>query len=133
ITIKHCCDYKYLGITISQDETLEKAIREINTSGRKAIIMLNNILWDQSISKRNKNRIYETIVKSITLYCKVWPLKERTLTTLKATEIILWRIAARRSRRGITNERIREIMGIKRTITDDLTTKQLIWFGNIQR
>ena len=35
---------------------------------RKVINLLNSILWDQTVNKNNKNKIYETIVKSITLY-----------------------------------------------------------------
>lgn len=133
--IKQCKEYKYLGIKISQNGTLDEAIRERNMQGRKAIGMLNSILWDKNISKENKKRIYNTVVKSIITYsAEVWPIKEKTAKMLTATEMDFWRRAAGRSRmERITNNRIREIMKVDRTIMDDIKNKQLIWFGHVQR
>ena len=42
--IKHCKEYKYLGMKITQDGTQDKAIKERNSQGRKAISMINGIL-----------------------------------------------------------------------------------------
>lgn len=133
--IKQCDVYKYLGVKITKNGALDEAIHERNLQGRKAIAMLNSILWDRGISKENKHRIYNTIVKSIITYgSEVWPLKERTLKTLEATEMDFWRRAAGRSRiERITNTRIREIMNVDHTIVDDIRDKQLIWFGHVQR
>ncbi|XP_030763131.1 uncharacterized protein LOC115887773 [Sitophilus oryzae] len=45
-----------------------------------------------------------------------------------------WRRSARKSKREqITNNKVREIMGAEHTIVDDIRTKQLIWFGHVQR
>ncbi|XP_030757309.1 uncharacterized protein LOC115883138 [Sitophilus oryzae] len=53
---------------------------------------------------------------------------------LLATEIDYWRRSAGKSKREqITNNRVREIMGAEHTIVDDIRTKQLIWFGHMQR
>lgn len=133
--IEGCEGYKYLGTKISSSGTLEEAIKERNNQGRKAISMLNSVLWDNKISKTNKHRIYNAIVKSIVSYgSEVWPLKEKNIRTLEATEMDFWRRAAGRSRvERITNDRIREIMGVHRTITDDIRTKQLRWYGHVQR
>jgi hypothetical protein len=61
-------------------------------------------LWDQGISKDNKKRIYNTIIKSIVTYSsEIWPLKERSENMLLTTEMDFWRRSAGRSRR----ERIR--------------------------
>lgn len=133
--IEGCEGYKYLGTKIPSSGTLEEAIKERNNQGRKAISMLNSVLWDNKISKTNKHRIYNAIVKSIVSYgSEVWPLKEKNIRTLEATEMDFWRRAAGRSRvERITNDRIREIMGVHRTITDDIRTKQLRWYGHVQR
>ncbi|XP_072160540.1 uncharacterized protein [Bemisia tabaci] len=46
--IKSCEHYKYLGVRVSQDGKMDQAIKDRNLQGRKAIAMLNRILWDQS-------------------------------------------------------------------------------------
>lgn len=134
-TLKSCSKYKYLGLNITNDGTLDEAIKERNVQGRKAIRMLNTILWDQKISKENKHRIYNTIVKSIVTYgSEVWQLKEKSMKTLEATEMDYWRRSAGKSRlERIRNERIREVMGIKHTIVEDIKIKQLKWYGHVQR
>lgn len=64
------------------------------------------------MNKSNKKRIQETILKSITLYsCEVCSVKETMLKTTRATEV----------------------MKIKHSITYDTGTKQLIWFGHVQK
>lgn len=61
--------------------------------------MLNGILWDQNISKENKRRIYNTILKSIMTYgSEVWQIKKTTEKMLLTTEIDFWRRAAGISR-----------------------------------
>lgn len=46
----HCCEEcKYLGIKLTRGGTLDKAIKERNIQGKKAILMINGILWDQYI------------------------------------------------------------------------------------
>lgn len=133
--IKHCDAYKYLGMTITQEGNVDRAIEERNNQGRKAITLLNSILWDQSISNNNKHRIYNAIVKSIITYSsEVWQIKERYKRKLEATEMDFWRRSAGKSRlERVTNNRIREIMNVKHTIVDDINTKQLRWYGHVQR
>lgn len=134
-TIQCCSEYKYFGLKLTGDGTLDEAIKERNVKGRKSISIMNSILWDQNISKDNKQRIHNSIVKNIIIYgSEVWQMKDRTENFLKATEMDFWRRAAGRSRREkVTNEIIREIMGVKHTIMDDIKTKQLMWYGHVQR
>jgi len=66
--IKHCQEYKYLGMKITQNGTLDGTIRDRNLQGRKAIALLNGILWDKNINKNNKKRIYNAIIKPIITY-----------------------------------------------------------------
>jgi len=75
-TIKHCSEYKYLGVKISKDRTIDEAIAERNVQARRAISMLNNTLWNKNIYTNNKKLIYNSIVKSIKTYSsEIWPLK----------------------------------------------------------
>ncbi len=132
--IESCEQYKYLGVNLTSDGKLDQAIRDRNLLGRKAIAMLNGILWDQRISKDNKKRIYNSVVKPIITYgSEVWQLKKRTQEMLKATEMDFWRRSAGISRRErVRNERVREIMGVEGTIVHDIMTKQLVWYGHVQ-
>lgn len=53
---------------------------------------------------------------------------------LKATEMNYWRRSAKRSRtERIPNARIKEITEAPQPIIDDIKTKQLVWFGHVQR
>lgn len=53
---------------------------------------------------------------------------------LEATEVDFWRRAETKSRRErVTNIRITEMIGIAHIIMDNITTKQLIWYGYVQR
>lgn len=47
--MRYCQTYKYLGTNISHNGTANYAFRDRNTQDRKAIAMLNDILWDQKI------------------------------------------------------------------------------------
>ena len=133
--IRGCEQYKYLGVRLTSDGKMDQAIKDRNLQGRKAIRMMNGILWDQTISKVNKKRIYNSIIKSILTYgSEVWQLKKRSQDILKATEMDYWRRSAGVSRKDhVRNERIREIMGVENNIVHDIFTKQLVWYGHVQR
>ena len=54
--IKFCAIYKHLGVEITNERTLDTAIKEQNLLGKKAITVLKGILWDRNIlgwGKRN--------------------------------------------------------------------------------
>ncbi|XP_030764607.1 uncharacterized protein LOC115888880 [Sitophilus oryzae] len=134
--IKNCDKYKkYLGLKITNDGKLDEGIKDRIMQGRRAISVLNGVLRDQGISKANKKNIYNTVVKSIITYgSEVWREKQNRENMLSATEMDYWRRSAGKTKREqITNNRVREIMGAEHTIVDDIRTKQLIWFGHVQR
>lgn len=133
--IKHTRKYKYLGVHITCEGSMDEEIRYRNNLGRQAIRKLNNILWDKTISKDNKHKIYNSIVKSIVSYgSEVWPLKENALKMIEATEMDYWRRAAGKSKLDkVRNEKIREIMGTKHNLTEDIRVNQLRWYGHVQR
>lgn len=85
----------------------------------RALSTLNSVLWDKHISKTNKHRINNAIVKSIVSYSsQVWQLKDETIITREPTEIDFWRSSAGTSRiKRVTNNREREKMEVHRTIT----------------
>ncbi|XP_030765262.1 uncharacterized protein LOC115889414 [Sitophilus oryzae] len=120
---------------ITKDGSLDEEIKCRNNQGRQAIRQLNSILWDKAVSKENKHKIYNSIVKSIISYgSKVWPLKERNLKLLEATEMNFRRRAAGKSKLDrVRSERIQNIMGVKHRISEDIKINQLRWYGHVQR
>ncbi|XP_060527377.1 uncharacterized protein LOC132702626 [Cylas formicarius] len=126
--IKSCETYKYLGMYISSRGTLDYAIKERNNQGRK------HLLVGPKFTRQNKHLIYNTIIKSIVTYSsEVWPLKERTMRTLEAIEMDFWRRAAGRPRtERVPNEAIRTTIKVGHTISDEIRTKQLKWYGHVK-
>ncbi|XP_072389340.1 uncharacterized protein [Diabrotica undecimpunctata] len=75
------------------------------------------------------------IRKSIVTYgSEVWPLKGKNLIALEAAEMDFWRRAAEKSTLyRVRNERIRDIMGVKHNITEDIRINQLRLYGHVQK
>ena len=70
--IKCCVKYKYLGVEITNEGTLDTAIKERNLLEKKAITVLNGVLWDRNINSSNKRLIYNAIIKSVITYsCEI--------------------------------------------------------------
>ncbi|PSN37814.1 hypothetical protein C0J52_22582 [Blattella germanica] len=82
----------------------------------------------------NKN-IYNTIVKSsITYGSETWHLKSGTIHKLHSTQMDFWRRSTRISKRdNIRKPMIREKMKVKGSLTEDIKTAQLRWFGHVKR
>ena len=102
---------------------------------RAAITKLNSILWDRDVTPKTKTHIYHAIVKStITYAAETWCLKAKTVAKLNSTEMDFWRRSARISRKHkIKNNIIKQEMNVTRSLLDDIKTKQLQWYGHVQR
>jgi hypothetical protein len=61
-------------------------------------------------------------------------LKAKTTVKLNSTEMDFWLRSARFSRKDkIRNNVIKEKMNVTRFLLDDVKTKQLQWYGHVQR
>ena len=79
--------------------------------------MLNSVLWNRQITRKNKSIIYNSIIKSII-----------------SMEMYFLRRSAKCSRlEKIKNNVIREKISIKNSVLDDIRDKQLNWYGHVQR
>lgn len=57
LKIRQQCDYcKYLGLEITNDDTLDHTMGDKNILDRIAISMPNGILWIQTITKTNETK-----------------------------------------------------------------------------
>ena len=65
---------------------------------------------------------------------ETWCLKAKTVAKLNSTEMDFWRRSARNSRKDkIRNNIIKQKMNLIRSLLDDIKTKQLQWYGHVQR
>lgn len=134
--IKCCKTYKYLGTMMSNEGGSEIEIRHRMQKGRVAIKQLHSIIWNNTIHKDIKRRIYKTIVESIMLYgAELWEVSKKNENKLKAVEMDYWRRSCCVSRlQKIRNEIIREQMQVTAiNIIDSIEGRRLSWYGHLKR
>jgi hypothetical protein len=87
------------------------------------------------VTPKTKTHIYHAIVKStITYAAETWCLKAKTVEKLNSTEMEFWRRSSRISRKDkIRNNINKQKMNVARSLLDDIKTKQLKWYGHVQR
>ena len=92
-------------------------------------------MWDCDATPKTKTHIYHAIVKStITYAAKAWCLKAKTVAKLNSTEMDFWRRSAKISKKNkIGNTITKQKMSVVRSLLDDIKTKQLQWYGHVQR
>jgi hypothetical protein len=96
---------------------------------------LNGIWWSKDTTKNRKNMIDNIIVKSVLIYgADTWSLCEDDRRRINGTEMDVFRRLARISKLDRkTNDCIREKMEAPDTILDEITRKQLTWYGHVER
>ena len=87
------------------------------------------------MTSKTKTHIYHAIVKStITCAVETGCLKAKTTAKLNSTEMDFWRRSARISRKDkIRNNTIKQKINVIRSLLDDIKTKELQWYGHVQR
>jgi hypothetical protein len=124
-----------MGSVFTKDGRDTKNIRHRVTQTRKTVGALNGVWWSKDITKNRKKMIYKSMVKSVLIYgAETWSLYEDNRGRIMATEMDALRRSARISKLDRkTNEYIREKMDASDTILDEITGKQLIWYGHVER
>ena len=70
----------------------------------------------------------------MTYVAETWCLKAKTIAKLNSTEIYFWRRSARICRKDkIRNNIIKQKMNVTRSVLEDIKTKQLQWYGLVER
>ena len=65
---------------------------------------------------------------------ETWCLKAKTVAKLNSIEMDFWRRSVRISRKDkIRNNIIKQKMNVTRYLLEDIKTKQLKWYGHVQR
>ena len=122
----------YLGTIFTKDGRDTKNIRHRVTQARKIIGALNGVWWSKNITRNWKKMIYNSMVKSVLIYAaKTWSLYEDDRRRINTTEMDVLRQSARISKLDRKmNEYITGKMDAQDMILDDITRKQLIWYGH---
>ena len=133
--IKKVNYFKYLGSMIQEDGSTNLEIENRISQGRRAIGILNSLLWSNNIINKTKTMIYKSIVESILIYrAETWTLNGRQKNKLLATEMDFWRRSAKKSRREkVKNSVIRELMNVNKNVIEVIEERSLRWFGHIKR
>jgi hypothetical protein len=53
-TIEACMEFTYLGVTFTHTESSHRDISNKTAQGKKAIQLLNSILWSKKVQKKKK-------------------------------------------------------------------------------
>jgi hypothetical protein len=122
-------------VRITKDGNYEPETNDRINKGRAAITKLNSILWDSDVTTKTMTHIYQAIVKStITYAAETRCLKAKTVANLNSTEMDFLRRSARISGKDkIRNNIIKQKINVTRSLLDYIKTKQLQWYGHVQR
>jgi len=82
-------EFKYLGTTLMNQNSIREEIKSRFKSGNACIHLVQNLLSSSLLSKNSKIKMYRTIILPVVLYgCETWSLtlrEEHRLTVFKST------------------------------------------------
>jgi hypothetical protein len=123
--------------------TLKDSVASLRSLGRctlrkkhcRCLKCLGNCAQDFLKCINEQTHIYHAIVKStITYAAETLCLKAKTEAKLNFTEMDFWRRSTRISRKDkIRNNIIEQKMNVTSSLLEDIKTKQLQWYGRVQR
>lgn len=127
--------YKYLGSILSAEGTTKKDIEHRIQQGKKVTQALNSLLWSKNMRVVTKIKIFEAIVEPILTYgAECWQMSISDKEKIDVVEMDFLRRACRISRLDrVRNEDIRRRTGRIFTTSERIESRQLIWYGHVQR
>ena len=86
-SIERVEDFKYLGTTLTNQNSIQKEIKNRVKLGNACYYSVQNLLSSRLLSKNLKIKIYRTIILPIVLYgCETWSLTLRDERRLRVFE-----------------------------------------------
>ena len=127
-------EYKYLGVMIGQRNLQEMEINARIAKYSSNTALLYPLLKDESIPRKSKLIIYQSILKPILLYgAEDWSLTSKTESSLQAAEMRVLRTIVGVTRRDrIRNATIREKLR-DIPLLEEVERMKLRWYGHIMR
>jgi hypothetical protein len=97
-SIERVEDFKYLGTTLTNQNSIQAEIKNILKLGNACYYSVQNLLSSRLLSKNLKIKIYRTIILPVVLYgCEAWSLTLREERRLKVFDNrVLRRVFGRR-------------------------------------
>jgi hypothetical protein len=130
--------FKYLGSTVSTDNTIEEEIKERIALGNKAFYTNKKMFQSKLISKMAKLKLYSSVIRPVVTYaCKTWALKETIINRLMVFERkVLRKIVGPTNKNGIWRIKTNQVMDkiIKhKNIMNFVRAQRLGWLFHIER
>jgi hypothetical protein len=92
-SFKNVSQFKYLGMTVTNQNLIQKDIKRRLNSGNACYHLVQNLLSSRLLSKNMNVRIYKTIILSVVLYgCETWSQTVREEHKLRVIENRVLRI-----------------------------------------
>jgi len=105
ITFDRVEDFKYLGTTLTNENSIVEEIKSRLKSGNVCYHSVQNLLSSRLLSKNLKIKIYRTVILSVVLYgCKTWSLTLQEERKLWVFENRVLRRTFVRRREEVTGE-----------------------------
>ena len=128
-------NFKYLGVIISADGTMNAEIESRMTQGRKIMGAMKKVWKTRRMGLQPKVGMFEGIVEPTVLYgSETWTLNLTEKRRLEAVEMAGLRAIAGVNRMDrLSNARVREMCNKKRSTLRKGEDGQLRWFGHLMR
>jgi len=105
ISIERVEEFKYLGTTLTNQNSIQKEIKSRLKLGNACYYSGQNLLSSRLLSKHLKIKIYRTIILPVVLYvCETWSLTLREERRLRVFESRVLRIVLGPKRDKVTGE-----------------------------
>jgi len=138
-TFKRVEEFKYLGTTLTNQNSIAEAVKSRLRSGNACYHTVQNILSSRLLSKNLKIKIYRTIIMAVVLYgCETWSLTLREERKLRVFENMLRRIFGPRREevtrewRRFHNEELNDLYSSP-NIVRVIKSRRMRWAGHVAR
>ena len=126
--------FKYLGVTFSEEGGSETAVRARVKAGWQKWRELGPVIADKKIPTKLKTKLYTTVVRPVILYgAECWTTGVKEENILEKTEMrMLRRIKGVTVKDKMKSEDIRKELGVG-SIKSKARENRLRWFGHVHR
>ena len=132
--ITHISQFKYLGVTFSEEDGSEIAVRARVKAAWQKWRELGPVIADKKIPTKLKTKLYTTVVRPVILYgAECWTTGMKEENILEKTETrMLRRIKGVTVKDKMKSEDIRKELGVG-SIKSRARESKLRWFGQVHR
>jgi len=136
-TFKRVEEFKYLGTTLTNKNSIVEEIKSRLRSGNACYHLVQNLLSSRLLSKNLKIKIYRTIILPVVLYgCETWSLTSREERRLRVFEnMVLRRIFGPRKDgewRRFHNKEL-NVLYSSPNIVWVIKSRKMKWAGHVAR